>query len=67
MLRVCVICKTVFGCYRGKAAHRCDSCELSCEVGKRAVPRETMASHGMCDACFENRPKLSFGTLAAGQ
>jgi hypothetical protein len=60
MLKVCLICKTVFGCSREKAARNCDYCDLSCPVRKGSVPPDTQqVSHGVCDACLPNRTRFS--------
>ena len=59
MLKVCLVCKEVFGCYRDKATRACDYCDLACQIRKQRVPDDTPSvSHGVCDACLPNRTKF---------
>lgn len=60
MIKVCLICKAVFGCYRDKAMRACDLCDLSCQVRKERIPADTpRVCHGVCDACLPNRTQFS--------
>jgi hypothetical protein len=60
MLKVCLICKEVFGCYRDKAIRACDFCDLSCKLRKQNMPVDaSRVSHGVCDTCLPNRTRFS--------
>ena len=59
MLKVCLICKTVFGCYRDKAARICDYCDLPCQIRKQNIPADIpRVSHGVCDTCLPHRTRF---------
>ncbi len=59
MLKVCLICKMVFGCYRDRATRTCDQCELSCEMRKKDEPPDMQhVCHGVCDSCLPNRTRF---------
>jgi hypothetical protein len=60
MLKICLICKVVFGCYRDRAMRACDFCDLSCRMRKQSVPVDVpLVCHGVCDACLPNRTRFS--------
>ncbi len=61
MLRVCAVCKKIFGCYRGLERRDCDSCDLVCRSRNRIAGDGQAASHGLCDSCFSQGPSVMLG------
>jgi hypothetical protein len=61
MLKVCLICKAVFGCNSDKLRLTCDYCTNPCQFRRQAISADVASvSHGVCDACRPNRTKFSY-------
>ena len=61
MLRVCMMCHEIIGCYHEGNKHGCDYCDLPCLFQKKIDMDRIKVSHGMCESCFRNRSKLLSG------
>lgn len=60
LVRVCVVCKKVYGCYLDRAMN-CQNCKESACVVEKLKENEQWFSHGICEECYLKRKKKKGG------
>jgi len=64
MTRLCVRCKSIFGCVIGQTKHLCASCgSVQNPCPTWVIQPDTLITHGICPSCYPQYYKEASNVL----